>query len=70
MPFKIIPIQLNLPYVNATQRVVTSTSDMNAPELIFIFFLFIVLLFFYFIYLFIYCFVIMVYGVQTDVKKK
>lgn len=53
MPFKIIPIQLNLPYVNATQRVVTSTSDMNAPELIFIFYFFIVLLFFL-LYIFIY----------------
>ncbi len=34
MPFQIIPIQLNLPHVNATHRVVTSKSDMNAPELI------------------------------------
>ncbi len=33
VPFQIIPIQLNLPQFNSTQSVVTSTSDMNAPEL-------------------------------------
>ncbi len=33
MPFQIILIQMNLPQVNSTQSVVTSTSDMNAPEL-------------------------------------
>ncbi len=33
VPFQIIPIQLNLPQVNSTQSVVTSTSNMNAPEL-------------------------------------
>ncbi len=33
VPFQIIPIQLNLPQVNFTQSVVTSTSNMNAPEL-------------------------------------
>ncbi len=32
-PFQIIPNQLNLPQVNFTQSVVTSTSNMNAPEL-------------------------------------
>ncbi len=33
VPFQIIPIQLNLPQVNFTLSVVTSTSNMNAPEL-------------------------------------
>ncbi len=33
VPFQIIPIQLNMPQVNFTQSVVTSTSNMNAPEL-------------------------------------
>ncbi len=33
VPFQIIPIQLNLPQVNSTQSVVTSISNMNAPEL-------------------------------------
>ncbi len=32
VPFQIIPIQLNLPQINFTQSVVTSTSNMNAPE--------------------------------------
>ncbi len=33
VPFQIIHIQLNLPQVNFTRSVITSTSDMNAPEL-------------------------------------
>ncbi len=33
VPFQIIPIQLNLQQVNFTQSVVTSTRNMNAPEL-------------------------------------
>ncbi len=33
VPFQIIPIQLNLPQVTFTQSVVTSTSNMYAPEL-------------------------------------
>ncbi len=33
VPFQIISIQLNLPQVNFTQSAVTSTSNMNAPEL-------------------------------------
>ncbi len=33
MPFQIIPIQLNLPQDNFTRSAVTSTSNMNTPEL-------------------------------------
>ncbi len=33
VPFEIRPIQLNLPQFNFTRSVVTSTSNMYAPEL-------------------------------------
>ncbi len=33
MPVQIILIQMNLPPFNSTRSVVTSTSDMSAPEL-------------------------------------
>ncbi len=33
MPVQIILIQMNLPQVNFTRGVETSTSDMSAPEL-------------------------------------
>ncbi len=69
VPFQIIPIQLNLPQVTFTQSVVTSTSNMNAPELNFncsrYGYEYLIFIFYKFAKMFKTCFSLYLYGVGS-----